>query len=97
MTAPYHHITAEDERDGRPPVTMFGPDLPFPYDDWLRHPAGHELMKLGLKPVVYDSRRLGGRLHSEEFKGAEGIVAELGEAWHEALDQGASFRSCRAG
>jgi tryptophan 2-monooxygenase len=35
-------------------------------------------MKLGLRPVMYESRRLGGRLHSEPFKGAEGIVAELG-------------------
>ncbi len=22
------------------PVTIFGPDFPFAYDDWLRHPAG---------------------------------------------------------
>lgn len=22
------------------PVTMFGPDFPFPYDDFLAHPAG---------------------------------------------------------
>ena len=40
--------------------------------------AAYELMKMGLKPVVYESRRLGGRLHSEPFKGAQGIVAELG-------------------
>ena len=102
MTAPHNPITGEDT--GQQPVTIFGPDFPFPYDDWLRHPAGlgrvpaerhgaevaivgagmagvvaaYELMKLGLKPVVYESRRLGGRLHSEPFKGAEGIVAELG-------------------
>jgi tryptophan 2-monooxygenase len=24
----------------RPPLTMFGPDFPFPYDDFLAHPAG---------------------------------------------------------
>ncbi|MCB1637396.1 MAG: FAD-dependent oxidoreductase, partial [Thiothrix sp.] len=23
-----------------PPVTLFGPDFPFAYDDWLHHPAG---------------------------------------------------------
>ncbi|MBT8435227.1 MAG: NAD(P)/FAD-dependent oxidoreductase, partial [Gammaproteobacteria bacterium] len=40
--------------------------------------AAYELMKMGLKPVVYESRRLGGRLHSEPFKGAEGVIAELG-------------------
>ena len=102
MTAP--HIPITGEKPGQKPVTIFGPDFPFAYDDWLSHPDGlgqvpaemygtevaiigagmagmvaaFELMKMGLKPVVYESRRLGGRLHSEPFKGAEGIVAELG-------------------
>ena len=22
------------------PVTIFGPDFPFPFDDWIAHPAG---------------------------------------------------------
>jgi tryptophan 2-monooxygenase len=86
------------------PITTFGPDFPFPYDDWITHPAGlgavpeaargaevaiiggglsgliaaYELMKLGLKPVVYEQGRLGGRLRSQSFQGAEGIIAELG-------------------
>ncbi len=86
------------------PVTMFGPDFPFAYDEHLAHPAGlgrvpeerhgaevavigagisgivaaHELMKLGLKPVVYESDRIGGRLRSETFKGGDGTIAELG-------------------
>jgi monoamine oxidase len=86
------------------PVTIFGPDFPFAYDDWLRHPAGlatipesshgatvavvgaglagmvaaYELMELGLRPVVYEAGRIGGRLRSHEFEGAEGVVAELG-------------------
>lgn len=86
------------------PVTVFGPDFPFPYDDWLAHPQGlgtlpasvhgqevaivgagmaglvaaHELMKLGLKPVVYEASHMGGRLRSQAFAGAPGIVAELG-------------------
>ena len=102
MTAPHTAITGSATE--QEPVTIFGPDFPFAYDDWLAHPAGlghvpteklgcevaiigagmagivaaYELMKMGLKPVVYESRRLGGRLHSEPFKGAEGIVAELG-------------------
>jgi len=102
MTAPHQPIMHESG-NGRP-VTLFGPDFPFPYDDWLNHPAGlgklpperlgtevavigagmagitaaYELMKLGLKPVVYESRRLGGRLHSEPFKTGSGIIAELG-------------------
>jgi tryptophan 2-monooxygenase len=86
------------------PITSFGPDFPFPYDDWLTHPAGlgtipataqgaevaiiggglaglvaaYELMKLGFKPVVYEQGRLGGRLRSQGFQGAENIIAELG-------------------
>jgi monoamine oxidase len=86
------------------PVTVFGPDFPFPYDDWLSHPGGlgtlptaahgqevaivgagmaglvaaYELMRLGLKPVVYEASRMGGRLRSQPFAGAPGIVAELG-------------------
>jgi lysine 2-monooxygenase len=86
------------------PVTIFGPDFPFPFDDWLAHPAGlgnippaqhgaevaivgagisglvaaYELMKLGLRPVVYEASRMGGRLRSQAFEGADGVIAELG-------------------
>ena len=86
------------------PVTVFGPDFPFAYDDWIKHPAGigsipasqqgkevaiigagvsglvaaFELMKLGLKPVIYEAGRMGGRLRSEHFANAQGVVAELG-------------------
>ncbi|BBF99066.1 MULTISPECIES: flavin monoamine oxidase family protein [Pseudonocardia] len=86
------------------PVTAFGPDFPFPFDDWISHPAGlgripadrlgtevavvgagiaglvaaYELMRLGLRPVVYEPSHLGGRLRSQPFEGADGIVAELG-------------------
>ena len=91
--------------DGRRPVTIFGPDFPFPFDDWIEHPAGlgalpadrhgeevaivgagisgliagYELMRLGLKPVVYEASQMGGRLRSQQFEGApSGIIAELG-------------------
>lgn len=86
------------------PVTMFGPDFPFPFDDWISHPAGlgvlpeesrgrevavigaglsgmvaaYELMCLGFKPVIYEPSRIGGRLRTHRFEGAEGAVAELG-------------------
>src|SRR5262245_19529522 len=101
MTSPQ---TAPAVDPGKPPITMFGPDFPFAYDDSVKHPAGlgkvpakrhgtevaiigagiaglltaFELMKLGLKPVVYEAGRLGGRLRSVPFEGAEGVIAELG-------------------
>jgi len=87
-----------------PGITLFGPDFPFAFDDWIAHPAGlgvlpkvchgqevaivgagmagmvaaYELMKLGLKPVLYEASKMGGRLRSQHFEGAPGVVAELG-------------------
>jgi monoamine oxidase len=86
------------------PVTVFGPDFPFAFDDWLAHPGGlgeiplsqrgaevavvgagmagmvaaYELMKLGLRPVVYEASQMGGRLRSQPFEGGCGALAELG-------------------
>ncbi|MCF6507584.1 amine oxidase [Blastococcus sp. MG754426] len=95
----------ETAHDDRPPVTIFGPDFPFAFDDWITHPSGlgaippdrhgeevaivgagisglvaaYELMKLGLKPVLYEASQMGGRLRSARFEGAPPeIVAELG-------------------
>src|SRR5262245_50589630 len=36
-----------------------------------------ELMRLGLRPVVYEADRIGGRLRSERVKGVDGMVVEL--------------------
>ncbi len=86
------------------PITMFGPDFPFAYDDYVKHPASlgrvpsehhgkevaiigagiagmvtaYELMKLGLKPVIYEADRIGGRMRSDGFDGYEDIIAEMG-------------------
>lgn len=86
------------------PVTVFGPDFPFAYDDWISHPsglgslpqsalgakvaiigsgaagviAGYELMKLGLRPILFESGQFGGRLRSQPFEGVDGVIAELG-------------------
>ncbi|MFT4043739.1 MAG: NAD(P)/FAD-dependent oxidoreductase [Gordonia sp. (in: high G+C Gram-positive bacteria)] len=86
------------------PITVFGPDFPFAYDEWLAHPSGlgvvpedalgtqvavigagmagmvaaYELMRLGLRPVVYEADRIGGRLRSEPFVPGEPEIAELG-------------------
>src|SRR5438477_6704193 len=102
MTAP--HAPQMAETADKRPVTVFGPDFPFPFDDWIKHPSGlacipgarhgeevaiigagmsgmvaaFELMKMGLKPVIYEAGRIGGRLRSQAFEGATGIIAELG-------------------
>lgn len=86
------------------PVTIFGPDFPFAFDDWIAHPDGlgelpesahgaevaivgaglsgmvaaYELMSLGLRPVVYEATRIGGRLRTHRFPGGSGATAELG-------------------
>ena len=36
MTATHHDPAGGRQR----PVTMFGPDFPFAFDDWIAHPAG---------------------------------------------------------
>ena len=102
MTA--SHAPATGTHEHRRPITYFGPDFPFPYDDWLAHSAGlgsvpaekhgsevaivgagaagmvaaYELMRMGLKPVLYEAGRIGGRLRSVPFEGTDGVIAELG-------------------
>ncbi len=103
MSRPADVLPAEPSGEA-PPITMFGPDFPFAYDDHLAHPAGlgrlpaavhgrevavvgagiaglvaaQELMKLGLRPVVYEADRIGGRLRSEPFRSSPDTIAELG-------------------
>ncbi|MBA3324810.1 MAG: FAD-dependent oxidoreductase, partial [Rhodobacteraceae bacterium] len=40
--------------------------------------AGYELMRMGAHPILYESGQFGGRLRSQPFEGADGIIAELG-------------------
>lgn len=40
--------------------------------------AAYELMRMGLRPVIYEAGRLGGRLRSEPFGAAPDVLAELG-------------------
>ncbi len=40
--------------------------------------TAYELMKLGLRPVVYEADRIGGRLRSERFGGHPEAIAEMG-------------------
>ena len=40
--------------------------------------TAYELMKLGLRPVVYEAARIGGRPRPPSFPAAPGAVADLG-------------------
>lgn len=40
--------------------------------------AAYELMKLGLRPVVYEAEQIGGRLRTARFPSSPGVVADLG-------------------
>jgi lysine 2-monooxygenase len=103
MTVPINPSGADDE-PGIRPLTMFGPDFPFPYDDYVRDPRGigsipkaargqrvavigggvsgtlvaRELLRMGLRPVLYESEQIGGRMRSVPFDGHPGITAEMG-------------------
>ena len=61
--------SAAEHTDGQqPPITMFGPDFPYAYDDYLAHPAG-----LGQIPATEhgtEVANIGG--------GLSGIVARTG-------------------
>ncbi len=34
------HPATPETREAERAITTFGPDFPFPFDDWIRHPAG---------------------------------------------------------
>ncbi|GAB3842818.1 hypothetical protein GCM10028800_03370 [Nesterenkonia populi] len=40
--------------------------------------AAYELMKMGLRPVIYEAGSIGGRLKTESFDAAPDVVADLG-------------------
>lgn len=106
MTIPVTPDSTAADTDPPRPLTMFGPDFPFSYDDYVTHRSGlgavppdrhgtevaviggglsggmvtaYELMKLGLKPIVYEADQIGGRMRSQPFDGhPPEVVAEMG-------------------
>ena len=67
MTAPHAPVTGEDDR----PITVFGPDFPFAYEDWLAHPG-----TVG-RPLLC-------QLHICDDEGAEVPAGEPGTIWFES-------------
>jgi len=63
---------------GEIPVQKHGTEIAIVGGGIAGITAAYELMKLGLKPVIYEADRIGGRLRSEPFKDGNGAFAELG-------------------
>ncbi|MEM9515918.1 MAG: NAD(P)/FAD-dependent oxidoreductase [Actinomycetota bacterium] len=74
----FHDWVTHPAGTGRVPVDACGTRVAIVGGGIAGLVAAHELVRLGLQPVVYEIGRLGGRLRSEPFGGGTGAVAELG-------------------
>jgi lysine 2-monooxygenase len=75
---------------GRVPRTVHGSEVAVIGGGVAGLVAAYELMKVGLRPVVYEADQLGGRMRSVAFEGYPGVSAELG-----AMRFGESARTLR--
>ncbi|MDH4363524.1 MAG: FAD-dependent oxidoreductase [Acidimicrobiia bacterium] len=75
---PYDSWLAHPAGLGRVPADAHGTPVAIVGAGVAGLVAAHELMALGLRPVVYEAGRIGGRLRSEPFAAAPDVVAELG-------------------
>lgn len=85
FTFPFDDWVAHPAGLGSVPADMSGTRVAIVGGGVAGMVAAHELMRLGLTPVVYEAARLGGRLRTEAFRpgvgggdGVDPIVAELG-------------------
>ncbi|WGH90408.1 NAD(P)/FAD-dependent oxidoreductase [Auritidibacter ignavus] len=82
----YRHWLTAGQHIGRLPDHALGTEVAVIGAGISGLVAAYELMRLGLKPVVYEAERLGGRLRSEPFtftaehagRDHSAIIAELG-------------------
>ncbi|WP_230009381.1 NAD(P)/FAD-dependent oxidoreductase, partial [Microbacterium sp. Bi128] len=74
----YDHYLAHPEGLGSVPPELYGTEVAVVGAGLSGLVTAYELMKLGLRPVVYEADRIGGRLRTASFPSAPGIVADLG-------------------
>ncbi|MDQ6527334.1 FAD-dependent oxidoreductase [Nocardioides sp. LHD-245] len=74
----YDEHLAHPDGLGSVPVEQHGGEVAIVGGGLSGLVAAYELMRLGLKPVVYEADRIGGRLRSQPFGGPQGPIAELG-------------------
>jgi len=74
----YDHYLAHPEGLGSVPPELYGTEVAVIGAGLSGLVTAYELMKLGLRPVVYEADQIGGRLRTAAFPAAPGVVADLG-------------------
>ncbi|MBT2595626.1 NAD(P)/FAD-dependent oxidoreductase [Arthrobacter sp. ISL-72] len=74
----YDHYLAHPDGLGSVPPELFGTEVAVVGAGLSGLVTAYELMKLGLRPVIYEADQIGGRLRTASFPSAPGVVADLG-------------------
>ncbi|WP_018761946.1 flavin monoamine oxidase family protein [Arthrobacter sp. 135MFCol5.1] len=74
----YDHYLAHPDGMGSVPPELYGTEVAVIGAGLSGLVTAYELMKLGLRPVVYEADQIGGRLRTAAFPAAPGVVADLG-------------------
>jgi len=74
----YDHYLAHPGGLGSVPDELLGTEVAVIGAGLSGLVTAYELMKLGLRPVVYEADQIGGRLRTAAFPAAPGVVADLG-------------------
>ncbi|MFB9376902.1 flavin monoamine oxidase family protein [Kineococcus gynurae] len=75
---PYDDLLASPAGLGSVPADRHGTEVAVVGAGMSGLVTAYELMKLGLRPVIYEAQEIGGRLRSQQFPGVEGAIADLG-------------------
>lgn len=74
----YDHYLQHPAGLGQVPESMYGTEVAVIGAGLSGLITAYELMKLGLRPVVYEAGQIGGRLKTASFDAAPEVVADLG-------------------
>jgi tryptophan 2-monooxygenase len=74
----YDHYLAHPDGLGSVPPELYGTEVAVVGAGLSGLVTAYELMKLGLRPVIYEADQIGGRLRTASFPSAPGVVADLG-------------------